>query len=261
MTNPSPKQPVTGRTRTLVVTIDKLLLGFTRHWLAVVNILLALYIGLAMLAPVLMAGGYSGPANALYRFYGPFCHQMAFRSFFIFGDQYAYPRELAGTRLVPFETYAATLPEFAGISPADTNRFFLQARSFLGNMTMGYKSALCQRDLAIYGMMLLAGLVYGVVRRYRPVKQLPIVAFLLLGIFPIGWDGFSQLFGYFFELIPGAGALAALFPVRESTPFLRVLTGSLLGVALVWLLYPHLEDGLGRTRAELERKLGRAGEL
>lgn len=257
----SSKKPVTGKTRTLVITLDKLILHFTRHWLAVVNIMLALYIGLAMLAPALLAAGYTTPANALYRFYAPLCHQMAFRSFFIFGDQYAYPRELAGTDLVPFEAYAPTLPEFAEVDPSDTNRFFLQARAFLGNATMGYKSALCQRDLAIYGMMLLAGLVYGVVRRYRPVKQLPIVAFLLIGIFPIGWDGFSQLFGYFFELIPGAGALAALFPVRESTPFLRVLTGSLLGLALVWLIYPHLEDGLGRTRQQLEKKLGRAGEL
>lgn len=255
------KQPVTGKTRTLVITIDKLLLGFTRHWLAVVNLILALYVGLAMFAPVLMAAGYTGPANQLYRFYGPFCHQMAFRSFFIFGDQYAYPRELAGTNLTSFDSYAATLPEFANIPPEDTNRLFLQARAFVGNMTMGYKSALCQRDLAIYAMMLVGGLIYGVVRRYRPVKQLPLVAFLILGIFPIGWDGFSQLFGYFFALIPGAEGLVALFPLRESTPFLRVFTGSLLGLSLVWLLYPHLEDGLGRTRKELEDKLERAGEL
>jgi uncharacterized membrane protein len=255
------KQPVTGHTRTFVITVDKIILGFTRHWLAVISLILALYVGLAMLAPALMAAGFTGPANSLYRFYGPFCHQMAFRSFFIFGDQYAYPRELAGTNLVPFETYAATLPEFAAIDPSDTNRLFLQARAFVGNMTMGYKSALCQRDLAIYGMMLIGGLIYGVVRRFRPVRQLPIWLFVLIGLFPIAWDGFSQLFGYFFALIPGAEGLAALFPPRESTPFLRVFTGALLGFALVWLIYPHLEDGLGRTGAELEEKLTRAGEL
>ncbi len=255
------KKPVTGKTRTLVITIDKILLGFTRHWLAVVNIALALFVGLALLAPALMSAGYTGPANTLYRVYGPFCHQMAFRSFFIFGDQYAYPRELAGTNLTSFETYVAPLPEFANIAPGDTNRLFLQARAFVGNMTMGFKSALCQRDLSIYGMMLIGGLIYGLVRRYRPVKQLPIIAFVLIGVFPIAWDGFSQLFGYFFALIPGAEGLTALFALRESTPFLRVLTGSLLGLALVWLLYPHLEDGLGRTRQELEDKLGRVGEL
>ncbi len=55
-----------------------------------------LYVLLAFMAPALMKVGLEGPANVLYKMYRPFCHQLAFRSFFIFGEQPYYPRALAG---------------------------------------------------------------------------------------------------------------------------------------------------------------------
>ena len=79
------KTAVTGRTRTMVIMIDRFVLWLSRHWLGVFNGAAALYVGLPILAPILMNIGATGPAKAIYVAYSPMCHQMAFRSFFLFG--------------------------------------------------------------------------------------------------------------------------------------------------------------------------------
>ena len=66
---------------------------------------------------------------------------------------------------------------------------------------------------------------------------------MLLGIAPIGLDGFSQLFSQF-----NWEWLSALVPYRESTPFLRVLTGALFGLATAWFAYPNIEESMSETR-------------
>ncbi len=204
-----------------------------RHWLAVLSVVVALYAGLPFAAPALMKVGATGPARVLYTLYSPFCHQLAFRSWFLFGDQPAYPRQLAGTSLDAFG-------EVSGIDESD----FFAARAFLGNEQLGYKVALCERDVAIYGGILVAGLVFGLLRdRLRP---LPLKFWVLIGIVPIGLDGFSQLISQL-DLLP----LAA----RESTPFLRTLTGALFGLANVWMAYPHLEATMRETEQTVAAKL------
>ncbi|MEZ4593538.1 MAG: DUF2085 domain-containing protein [Chloroflexota bacterium] len=266
MTTP-PKKKVTGRTRDFVVGADKLIYKFSKHWLGVLNTIIAIYVALPILAPVLMNVGATGPARVIYTMYSPMCHQMASRSFFLFGEQAAYPRSLAGTELNPLESYVSTLPEFNGISDENWAEFFIAAREFLGNEQMGYKMALCERDIAIYGFVLIGGLLYGMVRKYRRIRPLPLILFLIIGMGPIGLDGFSQLFGYYATPLNGGdpagiqALLGTIFPLRESTPFLRTFTGALFGFTLVWLAYPYLDQNMGRTEADLERKLTRIGEL
>src|SRR4030066_288071 len=75
------------------------LLVFAKHWLAVFNLLVFTYVSLPFAAPVLMQAGATGPANLLYTLYSPFCHQLAFRSWFLFGERPAYPSGLAATDL------------------------------------------------------------------------------------------------------------------------------------------------------------------
>jgi hypothetical protein len=48
----------------------------------------------------------------LYTFYSPFCHQFAFRSLFLFGEQAAYPRSISRTDLIPFEEAVRGSAEF-----------------------------------------------------------------------------------------------------------------------------------------------------
>lgn len=257
------KQPITGWQRTLVIGIDKIVYNLSRRWLTVFNIIVAIYVALPIAAPMLMQAGATGPARVLYTIYSPMCHQMASRSFFLFGEQIAYPREIAGTNLAPIESFMGDIPEFAGVStdPADWPEFLLPARRFLGNRHVGYKTALCERDMAIYSFVLLGGLLYGLLRNRFKIKPLPLWAFILIGMGPIGLDGFSQLFSQYGLALEPLSFLTTIFPLRESSPFLRTFTGALFGFMLAWLTFPSIAAGMKGTERDLGAKLRRIGVI
>lgn len=261
------KQPVTGRSRDIAVSLNKLVYRLSKNWIMVFNLVVGIYVGLPILAPILMNAGVNGPASLIYTAYSPMCHQMASRSFFLFGEQVAYPRELAGSSLAPLEAYTAQLPEFSGVTDENWADFFLAARAFRGNEQLGYKMALCERDIAIYGFLFTGGLLYAFLRRRFDIQPLPLWAFILIGMGPIGLDGFSQLFGYYATplnggTVQGIGAfIGNLFPLRESTPFFRTFTGAVFGLMLAWLIYPHLNNSFKDSEQQIEAKLRRINEL
>lgn len=78
-----------GRGRDLVLLLNRLILGIANHWLLLLNSAVGLYVGLPVLAPLLMAHGQTGLSNVIYFAYGFVCHQMSSRSFFIAGHQMA----------------------------------------------------------------------------------------------------------------------------------------------------------------------------
>lgn len=216
---------------------DRFMSWFSRHYLAVVNVFILMYVGLPIVAPVLMKSGATLPANVIYTIYKPLCHQFGFRSFFLFGEQPYYPLAEAGIPGIK------TFEEVTGFTdlhnPAALSRW--QARELTGNETIGYKMALCERDMAIYGAILLFGILYAVLgRRLKPLHWM---LWILIGMVPIALDGFSQLFSQIEWTW-----LQALLPYRESTPFLRVLTGALFGFATAWFAYPHMEESMAETR-------------
>ena len=144
---------------------------------------LVLYVGLPFLAPVFLRNGAFLPAKIIYTIYKPLCHQLAFRSWFIFGEQPFYPRELAGIE---------------GLSSYEdiTNSVEIDIRAaqkFVGNETLGYKVALCERDIAIYASMLLFVIAFIISR--RRIKPLPWYIWIIIGLVPIALDGVSQLPG------------------------------------------------------------------
>ena len=261
------KEPITGRRRSLVIGIDRGVYWLSRHWLAVFNTLIFIYVALPILAPVLLNAGFESPARAIYRVYSPLCHQMTQRSFFLFGEQYSYPREIAGTELTPIEAYMGDIPEFENVQPGNWPAFFTAARSFLGNENLGYKIALCQRDIGIYLFVLVGGLIYGMLRNRINIHPLPIVLFIVVGLTPIAIDGFSQLFSYWSTPVDGsepsglAAAVQNIIPLRESTPMMRSFTGAWFGLALVWLAYPHVNESMKGTEKQLGEKLQRIGVL
>ncbi|NPA93374.1 MAG: DUF2085 domain-containing protein [Chloroflexi bacterium] len=212
---------------------DRFLHWFSRHWLLVFNVVVGLYVGLAFLAPVLMKVGWERPAKIIYRGYSFTCHQLAFRSWFLFGEQPAYPRAAAHVSgLVPYG-------QATGLDEND----LLQARAFIGNDKIGYKVAMCERDVAIYGGILLFGLLFGLFRCKLP--PLPWYWWLILGWLPIGLDGFSQLLSQ----IPHSP-----LPYRESTPLLRTVTGFLFGFTTAWFGYPLVEESMQESRKALEAR-------
>jgi len=229
--NPPPE----GGARTRAVGMTRAVGGFSRHWLALLNTIVFLYVGLPFFAPILMKAGAEGPARLIYTVYSPVCHQLAFRSWFLFGEQAAYPRTLAGTSLTSYG--AAT-----GLDEND----LAAARALVGDSRLGFKVALCERDVAIYGGILLGGLVFAVVR--RRVRPLPVWAWLVFGVLPMAIDGGTQL-------ISGISIAPAGWALRESTPLLRTATGLLFGLLNVWLAYPYLEESMAETRAAVSVKL------
>jgi uncharacterized membrane protein len=228
-------------------------------------VVLGVWVALPFVAPTLMQIGLTGPGQALYTLYGPFCHQYAFRTFFLYGEQPAYPRynSSATDTLTPFETYVEDLPEFdpdrevilfgALVGPisdiyAFTPGYQGASREFLGNARMGYKMTMCERDVALYGGLFVGALIFARVRhRLRP---LPLLIYIFLGIAPIAIDGFSQLLSY-----PPFN----LWPPRETTPIFRVVTGGLFGLMNAWLGFPYIEASMRETVRDIEDKMRSAG--
>jgi len=212
---------------------DRFLLWFSKHWLAVFNLVVALYVGLPFLAPTFMHFGMVTPARVIYKAYSLTCHQLAFRSWFLYGEQPAYPR--AAAHVAGLKTYG----EATGLDEND----LWQARRFIGNPQVGYKVAFCERDVAIYAAMLLFGLLYALLRRRLP--PLPWQLWLLIGWAPIGIDGLSQILSQ----IPHSP-----LPYRESTPLLRTLTGFLFGFTTAWFGYPLVEASMRENLKALQAR-------
>ncbi|MCL4560413.1 MAG: DUF2085 domain-containing protein [Chloroflexi bacterium] len=216
---------------------DKFSFWLSNHYMLVFNLVLLLYVGLPFLAPTMMKIGANGVASIIYKVYSPLCNQFAFRSWFLFGEQPAYPRALANVQgLIPYEQAIDSSPQALE-----------NARAFDGNPQVGYKVAFCERDVAIYGAMLLFGLLFSLTG--RRLKALPWYVWLILGIVPIAIDGFSQL--------PSLMNLPASswIPIRESTPLLRTITGGLFGFTTAWFGYPYVEDSMREARLLVTRKL------
>jgi len=183
-----------------------LVLGIARHWLALFNLAWGTYVILPFLAPIFMHLGLTMPASIIYGLYSFLCHQLPDHSYFLFGPH-----------------TAPLLPdlEATGMTPGLD---LLGQRRFVGSIQAGYKVALCQRDVAIYGSVLLAGLVYALFRGRIKSPSLKVYALCVL---PMAIDGLSQLFG-----------------LRESNWLLRGITGALFGAASVWLAYPYVDEAM-----------------
>ena len=215
---------------------DRVSRWFSNHYMILLNGFVFLYVFLALLAPGLMKIGWEAPAKVIYRVYSPLCHQLAFRSFFMFGEQAYFPRQLASVEDVQ------TFYQASGINENDIDA----ARHFIGNETMGYKMALCQRDIAIYGAIFLFGLVFSLFG--RKIKPLPWYLWILMAVVPIGLDGFSQL------LSQTGWAIFAWIPLRESTPLFRVITGALFGLGSAWFGFPYLEESVLENRRDMQMR-------
>lgn len=199
-----------GAAEALVAGLGRVVAFVNRHWLGLLNLVFLLYVGLPFLAPVLMRMGATTPARVIYTVYMPFCHQLPERSYFLFGESPVY-----------------TLEELQADGVAAGNLF--QRRHYIGDEVHGYKVALCERDLAIYGSMAVFGLLLAV-RRWR-LPRLRLFWYVLIAVLPMALDGGTQLIG-----------------LRESNWWLRTLTGALFGGGTLWFVYPYLSEAFAAER-------------
>jgi uncharacterized membrane protein len=207
--------PATERPSGAAVLADKAIYRLAKHWLLLANLFWGLYVGLPLLAPVLMNAGWTLPAKVIYTVYRPTCHQLPERSYFLGGHQHAYTAEElaeAGVEIRPFSRD-------------------------IGNEAVGWKVAFCQRDVAIYGSIFLTGLVYALIRRRLGKWKMPFRYYLLF-LVPMGIDGLLQLVG-----------------IHESTWVLRTITGVIFGVGSALFAYPYLEEGFGDVRRGINDRL------
>lgn len=221
-------------------TADRINHALSRHYMALFNFMVFLYLGFAFLAPVLSKAGAKNPATFLYKAYSFVCHQLGYRSFYLFGEQAYYPRQAARIDGV------LTFSQASGLGESSSAADVFAARTFIGNERVGYKIALCQRDIAIYSGILIFGLLFSVTG--LRLKSIPWYVWFALAIVPIGLDGFSQLLSQ---------PPLSFLPFRESTPTLRVLTGFMFGFFTAWFGYPLVEESMLEMRQMTTAKLER----
>lgn len=210
------------RLRHVLRWTDEIVLRVSKHWLGIAIVGLFLFQALPWVAPVLMRAGFVDQAAWIYAVYAPTCHQLAYRSYFLFGEQPAYS--------------VAELQQHLENDHAASEVFFW--RDVRGNAELGYKVAYCERDTAIYGAMWLCLVAYAFLRKRRLIKPLRVRWFLLVFLPPIAIDGLTQLFGW-----------------RESNPLLRSLTGAWFALGAMWLVLPIVDDGMRDLSAQTERQL------
>jgi uncharacterized membrane protein len=249
---------VTGRTRDVVIFIDRLVLGLSRHWLLIAGLVLGAWVLLPWLAPVLMAAGLEDGARLIYAFYSPQCHQLPQRSYFLFGPRLMYP--------------------MADINAAWPYTSHLRLRQFIGTPEMGYKVAWSDRMVSLYIPLFVGALLFALARwrsrKERPWRPLSVRRWLL-ALVPIFVDGVTHMI---------SGAIHPVYGFRDSNAWLarltgevfaptfyagdaigsfnwwmRLVTGLLAGLATVWLVYPHVAEAFAEIRESLESKLNRTG--
>jgi len=183
---------------------------FSAHWVAMAVLALAIYIGLPLAAPILANAGRQRAANVIYTIFRPLCHQLPERSYFLYGEQSTY-------------TYDELAIELDGFIP----------QRYEGGGDLGYKVAICERCVAIFGVMLIASVAFGLLRSIA--KPLSLAQFGLF-IVPLAIDGTGQLLGFW-----------------TSSWMSRTITGSLFGIAIVWLAFPYIERGMREIHAETSK--------
>lgn len=231
-----------------------------RHWLLVFLVIYGVFNALPFLAPILMKIGWSGGGSAIYTIYSTLCHQMAQRSFFLFGERAMYPLDQLPVTLT-----------------GDTGTDTLLLRNFRGSDVYGWKVAWSDRMVSMYTGIWLAGLVYWFVSRFRPQKPIPIWLFGLLAL-PMAVDGGTHMIS---DTLDGLTTgfrynnawLASL--TRDTLPesfyvgdalgsfnsWMRLLTGLLFAVGAVWFAFPLIDEYARFAVSNIDTKIGRMVEI
>jgi uncharacterized membrane protein len=170
---------------------------FRHLWFPAALLIAGLYAGLPWLAPVFMHLSWTGAGRAIYDVYSTQCHQLAQRSYFLFGPRLMYS------------------PGDLGAAPND----FSALRAFTGSTAPGWKLAWSDRMTAMYtGLFIFMIVTFGLRRRLKP---LPVWAFALL-LAPLALDGMA----HFVSDLAGLGA-----GFRDSNLWLAALTANRLPIA------------------------------
>jgi uncharacterized membrane protein len=246
--------PAVTDNRKLASWLNRLLYRASRRWLLLISLLVVVFVGLPWLAPLFMKLGWEGAGKAIYLLYTALCHQLPQRSFFLFGSQPMYSLQEVQTAW------------------QNTNDPMI-LRQFVGDPAMGWKVAWSDRMVFMYTTILLWGALFWLLR--RRLKPLPWWGFVIF-LLPMVVDGSSHLISDFTAGI-GLGfrynnawlasltnnAFPATFYVGNAlgsiNSWMRLITGLLFSLGLVWVAIPRLHSGFASTASQIEAKLQKAG--
>lgn len=179
----------------------------------------------AFLAPIILRNGNYILGNGIYEVYGKFCHQRVERSLFLFGKDHFYSiKQLKEERFLPQEDTTNSYVEYFG-------------HNFNGNDTVGYKVAICIRDIALYGTVGVFGLLFafwGKIKRYNPILIYALIT-------PIFIDVFIQIIIEIFKIQPVPYWFLDSYEKR-------IITGILAGCGLIFLLSNILVNSLTKSK-------------
>jgi uncharacterized membrane protein len=216
---------------------------FMRNWLVILIAILGIINILPFFAPLLMKLGLKDPANFIYLLYAPLCHQMAQRSFFLFGEQVMY---------APQEFPISIAGNLVG------DMFAL--RAFSGNETLGWKVAWSDRMVYMYGMAWLALIFYQKFKSRIKIKRINLFLFVIL-LMPMALDGISHVvsdfqgglyegFRYENEWLADltSNILPQSFYIGDTlgtfNSWMRLISGIGFGIGIVWLVIPVIANSI-----------------
>lgn len=221
----------------------------SRRWILVFGLVTGIFVGLPFLAPVFMKLGWETPARMIYFIYSLLCHQLPQRSYFLFGAKMTY-----------------SLPEIQSAWKNTTDIMVL--RQFVGNPELGWKVAWSDRMVSMFTSIWLFGLAWWPLRRWiKPLPWWGLVLFLL----PMAVDGTSHLLSDLAGIGQGfrdsnawlatltGYALPAGFYAGDAwgsfNSLMRLLTGVLFGLGIVWFGLPYIEMNISYEEGLMVDKL------
>ena len=226
---------------------------FVRHWLILFITLFGIYNLLPFAAPVAMWLGWTPIGTVIYSLYSTQCHQMAQRSFFLFGAQPMYDLDE-----LPLSLTGKSLQDM------------LMLRGFRGSEVFGWKVAWSDRMVYMYGSLWIISAVYWVWFRHRLSKPIRIWVFVLL-LVPMAVDGVTHLLsdgnglsaGFRYDNAWLAALTNNVFAERfykgdalgSFNSLMRLVTGALFAVATAGLAFPFLHREMKRSESALAAKL------
>lgn len=227
---------------------DRFSYWFGRHWLAVVNTFMGLFVILPIIAPLLMAIGGTGPAKVIYWVYSFVCHQLPERSYFLFGSKISY-----------------SLSEIQSAWQNTTDAVIL--RQFIGNPQMGWKMAWSDRMFSMFTSIWVFGIIWAILKKKTGKLQWWRALLLIL---PMAIDGTTHLISDFAGIGQGFRDtntwLAILtnhsLPVAFYTgdawgsfnAWIRLISGVLFGLGSVWFGFPLLQEWISNSVKVIDDK-------
>jgi uncharacterized membrane protein len=202
------------------------------------------FVGLPFLAPVFMQAGWRSAGNAIYSLYSLLCHQLPERSLFLFGPKLTYP-----------------LGTIQAVWQNTDNLLIL--RRFIGNPEMGWKVAWSDRMVSLYSSIWFFALLWWTLR--RKIKPIPWWIFVLL-MTPMAVDGLTHLVSDLAGLGQGfrdtnlwlsmltSGLFSPTFYAGDEwgsfNSIMRLLTGILFGLGVVWFGFPYVDQAISSQQFE-----------